>query len=93
MVFSQPVDVRPRVAKSPTALLEFAYDLEDSAEGARIWGEDPHDDQAWEVGEKLFENWWWIFDTNIIRRSNEIRRRRGAKMLGTGEGTVLGEIF
>ena len=91
LVFTQPPDVRPKAAKSPTALLEFVYDIEDSAEGVRIWGDDPHSDQSWEVGEKVFSNWWWAFDGDVIRRSNAMRKRRGAKLLGM-QGSVLGEV-
>ena len=92
LVFTQPADLRPKAAASPTALMEFVYDIEDSAEGVRIWGEDPFSDQSWEVGEKVFSNWWWAFDGDVIRRSNEMRQRRGAKLLGMGQGTVLGEV-
>ena len=91
LVFTQPPEVRPKAAKSPTALLEFVYDLEDSAEGVRIWGDDPHSDKGWEVGEKLFSNWWWAFDGDVIRQSNEMRKRRGARLLGM-QGSVLGEV-
>ena len=90
-VLSQPAQYRPPKAGSPTALLEFVYDVEDSAEGVRIWGEDPYSDQSWEVGEKVFKNWWWAFDANVIRRSNQLRQSRGAKLLG--EGSILGEVM
>ena len=91
LVFSAPPEVRPKCASSPTALLEFVYDIEDTAEGVRIWGEDAFSDQAWEVGEKVFSNWWWAFDMDVIRRSNELKQRRGAKLLGM-QGSVLGEV-
>jgi hypothetical protein len=92
LIFTQPPDIRPKSAASPTALLDFVYDLEDSSEGVRIWGDDPSSDQAWEVGEKVFKNWWWAFDRDVIKRSNELRSGRGARLLGMGEGAVLGEI-
>ena len=91
IVFSQPADIRPQTAASPTALVELVYDIEDSAEGVRIWGEDPYSDQSWEVGEKLFKNWWWALDRAVVRRSNEMRRSRGARLLG--EGSILGELI
>ena len=90
MMFSQPIEQRPPSAASPSALVELVYDIEDSAEGVRIWGDDPYSDQSWEVGEKVFSNWWWAFDTDVIRRSNEMRRSRGARLLG--EGSILGEV-
>lgn len=89
-VLSQPPEVRPSGAVSPMALLDFVYDLEDSAEGVRIFGSDPYSGQSWELGEKVFQGWWWVFDKDIIRRSNELRASRGAPMLGMG--SVLGEV-
>ena len=87
-VFSVPPDLRPPGTRCPTALMDFVYDIEDSAEGARIWGSDPCDSQNWEVGEKVFGKWWWAFDREIIRKSNEWRINRGAPMLGQ----ILGEV-
>lgn len=92
LVFSLPEEMRPKAAASATGMIEFVYDFEDSSEGVRIWGDDPYTDQAWEVGEKVFKNWWWAFDRDVIRRSNELRRKRGATLLGRGEGSVLGEV-
>ena len=89
-ILSQPPEVRPPGASSPMALLEFVYDIEDSAEGVRISGSDPYSHRNWEVGEKVFKSWWWIFDKDIIRRSNELRASRGAPMLG--RGSILGEV-
>jgi hypothetical protein len=75
------------------ALIEFVYDLEDGAEGVRIAGSDPCSDQNWEIGEKVFSSWWWMFDRDIVRRSNELRAMRGAPMLGTSirVGSVQGK--
>jgi hypothetical protein len=87
-VFSQTPDLRPPGARCPTALMDFVYDVEDSAEGVRIWGDDPYDWQNWEIGEKVFEKWWWAFDGEIIKNSNEWRIGRGAPVLGQ----VLGEV-
>ena len=87
-VFSQTPDLRPPGARCPTALMDFVYDVEDSAEGVRIWGDDPCDWQNWEIGEKVFEKWWWAFDGEIIKNSNEWRIGRGAPILGQ----VLGEV-
>ncbi|KAI1629096.1 hypothetical protein EDD37DRAFT_604004 [Exophiala viscosa] len=89
-VLSQPPEVRPPGAASPMALVNFIYDLEDSAEGVRISGNDPYSGQNWEVGEKLFKSWWWMLDRDIVRRSNELRALRGAPMLGCG--SILGEV-
>lgn len=90
VIFSQPPDSRPVQAASPTSLLEFVYDIEDGSEGVRIWGNDPYSDKNWEVGEKVFSNWWWAFDSQIIKHSNFLRRQRGAPTLG--QGLILGEL-
>ncbi|OAP59718.1 hypothetical protein AYL99_07016 [Fonsecaea erecta] len=89
-VLSQPPEFRPPGAASPMALLDFVYDLEDSAEGVRISGGNPYSEMNWEVGEKVFKSWWWILDRDIIKRSNELRASRGAPMLGSG--SILGEV-
>ncbi|KAH8889655.1 hypothetical protein GQ53DRAFT_842563 [Thozetella sp. PMI_491] len=80
-IFSLPEQARPAAARSPLALVQFVYDLEDTAEGIRIWGGDPYDPGAWEVGQVLFERWWFIFDRAIIEQSNRWRRIRGAAEL------------
>lgn len=92
-VMAQPVQVRPPQAASPLALLDFVYDIEDSAEGIRISGNDPYSSINWEIGEKVFKSWWWIFDRDVIRRSNELRQQRGAPVLGSSMGAVLGEVL
>jgi hypothetical protein len=91
-IFSVPAEFRPASAAKPTAMIDFVYDLEDSAEGVRIWGDDPYNDKNWEVGEKLFKSWWWAFDTAVVEQSNVMRERRGARLLGQVGGSVLGEI-
>lgn len=90
VIFSQPPEERPIRAASPTSLLEFVYDIEDSSEGVRIWGDDPYSDENWEVGEKVFRNWWFVFDNQIIKHSNSLRRQRGAPVLG--QGLIMGEV-
>ena len=89
-VFSQTPDLRPPQAACPTALMDFVYDIEDSAEGVRIWGDDPCEWRNWELGEKVFGKWWWAFDGEIVKNSNEWRMSRGAPVLGMG--SILGEV-
>ncbi|KEF58127.1 uncharacterized protein A1O9_06050 [Exophiala aquamarina CBS 119918] len=94
MILAQPPEARPPQAASPTALLDFVYDIEDSSEGVRISGSDPYSANNWEVGEKVFNSWWWIFDRDVVRRSNELRKSRGAPLLGSSgtPGSILGEL-
>lgn len=80
-VFSLPESARPPGAEGPLALVQFAYDLEDAAEGMRIWGGDPYDPESWEVGQLLFERWWFVFDRSIVEQSNRLRSLRGAATL------------
>ncbi|KAL2130280.1 hypothetical protein VTI74DRAFT_6674 [Chaetomium olivicolor] len=62
-------------------LVDFVYDMEDGAEGLRIWGSDPYDEGCWEVGQVVFERWWFVFDKAVVERSNQWRRQRGAPPL------------
>lgn len=69
---------------SAMGLVRLAYDMEDSAEGIRVWGSDPYDASAWEVGQTLFARWWFLFDSDIVAQSNAWRRLRGARPLTIG---------
>jgi hypothetical protein len=80
-IFSLPMQARPMIARDPMALMQLVYDLDDSAEGLRTTGSDWRDEMNWEVGQKVFENWWFVLDRDIIRRSNALRERRGARRL------------
>ncbi|CAI6098400.1 unnamed protein product [Clonostachys chloroleuca] len=79
-MFNMPESARPPGARGPLALVNFAYDFEDNAEGVRV-GSDPYDPESWEVGQVLFERWWFLFDRGIIETSNRLRKRRGAPQL------------
>ncbi|KAM7197474.1 protein of unknown function (DUF3425) domain containing protein [Naviculisporaceae sp. PSN 640] len=65
-------------------LVGFIYDMEDGAEGIRIWGGDPYDGDSWEVGQVVFQRWWFLFDRGVIERSNYWRALRGAEGLRMG---------
>jgi hypothetical protein len=80
-VFAQPVEMRPPSARDPMALLNLAYDMEDSVEGLRVEGENCFDSSNWEIGQKFFQNWWWALDRSIVTQSNALRARRGASRL------------
>jgi hypothetical protein len=81
LITSLPDELRPPRAQGSLACVNFAYDLEDTAEGVRIYGEDPYDPGNWELGQVAFERWWWLFDSTIIDTSNRWRRARGAPPL------------
>ncbi|KAJ5626239.1 hypothetical protein N7510_002548 [Penicillium lagena] len=81
-VFHLPPNLRPRCAQDPMALMHLVYDMEDdSGEGVRIHGEDPFEPARWEIGQVLFERWWWAFERSIVERSNRARQRRGQSEL------------
>ncbi len=80
-IFNLPESARPAVAAGPLALVDFAYDMEDGAEGIRIWGPNPCDADGWEIGQVVFERWWFIFDREIVEQSNRLRALRGAPRL------------
>jgi hypothetical protein len=84
IIFSQPVQLRPPIARDPMALLQMFYDMDDSAEGLRISGSDWHSAEDWEVGQAFFTNWWWALDRSVVDSSNLLRAKRGAPKLVLG---------
>ncbi|GES61805.1 hypothetical protein ATEIFO6365_0001016900 [Aspergillus terreus] len=77
-VFSLPVGMRPKAAQDPMGVFRFAYDMEDTGgEGIRMQGTDPFSQETCEIGQVIFERWWWAFDAEIVERSNRARRKRG----------------
>lgn len=85
-IFTLPDEARPPNAVGPLALANFAYDMEDSSEGVRIYGGDPYDPGSWEVGQVFFSRWWFLFDREIVENSNRWRRLRGAPPLAITNG-------
>ncbi|KAF2967181.1 hypothetical protein GQX73_g6390 [Xylaria multiplex] len=81
LLMGLPDEARPPALAGPLAIAQLAYDLEDAAEGVRIWGDDPCEPTAWEVGQVLFERWWFVFDRQVVDQSNYWRRLRGAATL------------
>ncbi len=97
-IFSLPFEVRPLTAADPLALIQFVYDLEDGAEGLRVWGSDPYDASCWEIGQLVFERWWFVFDREVVDQSNRWREMRGASKLhqarmGAADGGSLGVLW
>ena len=85
-VFSVPAEFRPPAAADPLALINLVYDMEDPAEGMRVGGADPFEPGGWEIGQAMFEKWWWAFDGKVVEGSNRLRRERGQG------GLVLGVV-
>ncbi|KAJ5763305.1 hypothetical protein N7533_001986 [Penicillium manginii] len=81
-VFHLPVHMRPGNAQDPMGLIRFVYDMEDdSGEGVTITGQNPLEPGTWEIGQLVFERWWWAFDTGVIEGSNRSRKTRGKARL------------
>ena len=85
-VFSVPAELRPPAAADPMGLIGLVYDVENEAGGMRVNGADPFAPEMWEVGQHVFERWWWAFETSIVEQSNYLRRERGQ------QGLVLGTV-
>ncbi|CAG8304602.1 unnamed protein product [Penicillium nalgiovense] len=81
-VFNLPVNLRPQTAQDPMGIVRLVYDMEDSSgEGMKVNGQDPFKPQEWEIGQLLFQRWWWAFESNVVENSNCARRGRGKEML------------
>lgn len=84
-VFNLPVEVRPKSAQDSMGVVRLVYDMEDPAgEGMRVTGEDPLEVKGWEIGQVLFERWWWAFDGVVVEGSNSHRKKRGQERLILG---------
>lgn len=64
--------------------MRLVNDLDDSSDGVRIHGNmvgwnlgSELEEEAWEVGEVFYKNWWWCLDGKIIANANRRRRERG----------------
>ncbi|EED17426.1 conserved hypothetical protein [Talaromyces stipitatus ATCC 10500] len=81
-IFNLPPNLRPKTAQSPMGLIQLVEDMEDTGgEGVKVLGSDPFEPCGWEIGQLMFEKWWWAFDTELVTRSNQARKKRGEKGL------------
>lgn len=92
-MFSLPSMCRPPIAQDDDesgpnkAIMRLVTDLDDSKDGARIHGNVGWEagnelaEEAWEVGEAFYKNWWWCLDGRIIGITNRRRRERGLEPL------------
>ncbi|KAL4878405.1 hypothetical protein BJY04DRAFT_221131 [Aspergillus karnatakaensis] len=77
-IFNLPLILRPKSAQDPLGILRLVYDMEDEkGEGIKIQGSDAFEEGNWEIGQVVFENWWWAFDSGVVDRSARGRRGRG----------------
>jgi hypothetical protein len=91
-----PSAMRPPIAQDENvasqgqgkAVMRLVQDLDDFKEGIRVhgnlagWGRESElVEEAWEVGECFYRNWWWCLDEKIITMANRWRRERGEGVL------------
>jgi len=59
-IFDLPEPARPAAARGPLGLAQLAYDLEDTAEGLRIYGDDPCEPASVSNSRFLFISPFWL---------------------------------
>ena len=82
-ILTLPQEVRPQRAKGdmPSVMMQLMFDMKDTSGGLRVWGSNPFDENNWEVGPVFFQQWWWALNSEIVKRSNQIRTQRGEDIL------------
>ena len=80
---SLPADARPPRAKGaiPDVIMNLKFDMMDASGGIRVWGQDPFNQDNWEIGQRFFEYWWWALDNEVVGQSNKLRVGRGEERL------------
>lgn len=70
------------------AIQQLMYDLDDLSDGARVYGNvvgwndcSELAEDAWEMGECFYRNWWFCIDADAVMSSNRWRRKRGVGAL------------
>jgi hypothetical protein len=73
-----------RTLTMPVCEEELALDLllsilftDEGVASFHVCGDDVLDPEAWELGERMLQKWWGLFDDSIVRRTNWWRRQRG----------------
>jgi hypothetical protein len=94
-MFSLPSHFRPEVAREEegshgqsTAIVKVLQDLDDSCDpvrnhgGSVNWGSGSElAEEAWELGQAFYAEWWWCVDRRVVERSNSLRVQRGLPRL------------
>ncbi|KAL4734909.1 hypothetical protein BDV11DRAFT_212405 [Aspergillus similis] len=85
--FNLPAPVRPQSAQDPLGLLRLVYDMEDEGgEGVRVTGANVFDPDSWEIGQVVFQRWWWAFEAHLVQRWDHVRKARGESALAMRAG-------
>lgn len=93
MVFAQPAHLRPPIARDETCVMRLLQDVDDEKDGVRIANCQGNDadalcERSWEIGSAFYRNWWWALNTDVVERSNQLRRDRGAGPLTLTPGSI-----
>lgn len=82
-ILTLPMEVRPQRAQGDmeSVTMQLMFDIKDAGGGLRVWGSNPFDEENWEVGPVFFQQWWWALNSEIVKRSNQIRTQRGEDIL------------
>ena len=95
-ILTLPSMFRPAIAQDDEpggtgqakAVQRLAHDLDDSQQGIRVHGNAVGWDNsnelvedAWEMGECFYRNWWFCVDPNAVVTTNRRRWERGARPL------------
>lgn len=78
-----PENYRPPITRGSEyeVMMNFLSVMKDAAGGLRVWGGNPFDKDAWEVGSLFYSKYWWAMDVSIIENSNMLRIGRGEDKL------------
>jgi hypothetical protein len=85
-VFNIPAHLRPPAARDELGLMRLVYDMEDPGGEGLIVNEDPLEPRGWEIGQHLFERWWWAFECSVVDESNRKRLAQGKSCLAFKSG-------
>jgi hypothetical protein len=82
-VMTLPDDFRPQIMRGTmaSAMMQMMVTMKDAGGGLRVWGSNPFDIDAWEIGQLFYTNFWWAIDHDIVANSNELRLQRGENVL------------
>jgi hypothetical protein len=95
-ILSLPSMLRPPIAQNDdpcsssqaNAIQRLMHDLDDLQEGSRVHGnatswDGPSEltEDAWEMGECFYRNWWFCIDRDAAATTNRRRRARGVRVM------------
>lgn len=82
-IMTLPEEFRPTNMRGDMAsvTMHVMVTMKDAGGGLRIWGDNPFDIDAWEIGQLFYTKFWWAIDHDIVVNSNKLRLQRGENVL------------